>query len=184
MSQIDPSSRFNQFRAWASELQGHEDLQGWSQEEIARVLEGAYDDPLGPKTDEEWDDFATALPWVLRHPDWDEPANALAGSIAAYLWRGQWERRQPPSMDYWKEVGIATGQLRGCAMAPLGCLVYFGGLVLLVAWGNGILILLLWMFLGGPIVVGLVSLSVAFLVLPFAMILMGLAKVFKWGQDN
>ena len=88
------------------------------------------------------------------------------------------------SFDYWHETALATGQLRGCLMAPLGCIVYVGGFIALVVWGNSILILLLWMLFVGPIAVGLVALAATFLVFPVAAALMFMAKIFHWGEKQ
>jgi hypothetical protein len=73
---------------------------------------------------------------------------------------------------FWEETGRATAALRGCLMIPLGFVIYIGGFVALVAWGNSILILMLWMLFVGPIVVVIVAFGLTFaLLLPVALLI-------------
>ncbi|MDO8615925.1 MAG: hypothetical protein Q7T33_09370 [Dehalococcoidia bacterium] len=100
-------------------------------------------------------------------------------------WEALDQARGPANpIDYWRETGLAAGQLRGCLMIPLGFIIYFGGFVALIAWGNSILILFLWMFLIGPITVSLVAFGLTWVMLPIAAVLMLMAKVLHWGEEK
>ncbi len=115
---------------------------------------------------------------MIERPDneGDEPAYEAERDNQARSRRNEFE--------YWHETGIAARQLRGCLMIPLGILIYFGGFIALIAWGNSILILLLWLFLIGPIVIAVVSFGVTIAMVPIAALLMLMAKVFHWGEDG
>lgn len=85
----------------------------------------------------------------------------------------------PPRTPVWEETAVVTAVLRGCVMALLGVIVYVGGFVALVVWGNSIFILLLWLFVGGPIALMLVNLTVIFAVMPFALLIVLISRPFR-----
>ena len=87
--------------------------------------------------------------------------------------------RLPTRTPVWEETAVVTVVLRGCVMAVLSVVVYLGGFIALVAWGNGILILFIWLFVAGPIALVLVNLAVIFVMMPFALLLVLISRPFR-----
>ena len=85
----------------------------------------------------------------------------------------------PARTPVWEETAVVTVALRGCVMALLSVVVYLGGFIALIAWGNSILILFLWLFIAGPIALALVNLAVIFVMMPFALLIVLMSRPFR-----
>ena len=89
----------------------------------------------------------------------------------------------PARTPVWEETAVVTVALRGCVMVLLSVVVYLGGFIALIAWGNSILILFLWLFIAGPIALVLMGLIVFVVMVPFALLVVLISRPFRrWSE--